>query len=121
MEAFVRLAAYRLGLWLFPVTSVRQRAAVSHWRSRAPQPLDRVAWAIRLAARYVPAATCLTEALALQSLLIRSGHLSTVYIGVAKRRLQFEAHAWVECQDGIVIGGFERDQYTPLVAWEGRL
>jgi len=55
-------------------------------------------WAVRAASRRIPAATCLTQALALHKLLQSAGHSSRIEIGVTKTPERgFQAHAWVEC------------------------
>ena len=71
------------------------------------------------ASRYVPRATCLTQALTMQVLLERAGYDARLRIGVARGdEGQFQAHAWVESQDGIVIGGSDLGRYTGLLALE---
>jgi Transglutaminase-like superfamily len=118
VHSFRSLVVWRLGLWLLPVRILRQRSRAIR-RIRRPRPADRVVWAVRAAARYVPSATCLTQALAVQSLLARSGHSSQLHIGVAKGLgREFGAHAWVRCGDRVVIGGADLDRYTPLLFWE---
>ena len=75
-----------------------------------------LAWAIRAAARRVPRATCLTQALALEALLADAGLTADVRIGVARARDgSFEAHAWVVRGDDVLIGG-RRDlaRFAPL-------
>jgi hypothetical protein len=57
---------------------------------------DRLAWAVHHASRFVPAATCLTQSLALQCALTAQGFSSRIHIGVAKVDGTFRAHAWVE-------------------------
>jgi len=53
----------------------------------------------------VPAASCLTQALAMLVLLDWFGHSSELRIGVAKNGAdRLKAHAWVECEGKIVIG-----------------
>jgi hypothetical protein len=64
-------------------------------RSHRVSP-DRLAWAVRHASRFVPAATCLTQSLALQCALTAQGFSSRIHIGVAKVDGTFRAHAWVE-------------------------
>ncbi|MCB0213695.1 MAG: lasso peptide biosynthesis B2 protein [Anaerolineae bacterium] len=67
--------------------------------------------------RYVFRATCLTQALSALILLRRYGHPATLKIGVALHEAkQFEAHAWVESQGLIVVGGTtsELSRFTPL-------
>jgi hypothetical protein len=74
-----------------------------------------VAWAVRLASRYVPRATCLCQALTTQILLSWYGHASRLNIGVASAQT-FEAHAWVECGGNVVIGGAERlNRFTSIL------
>ena len=82
---------------------------------------DRVVWAVVVASRYVPMSTCLTQALAAQVLLARRGFPAHLHIGVAKKgaEARFEAHAWVESQGKVVIGGSEPGRYTQLLALEG--
>ena len=117
--AFFCLAACRVGLWLVAAQTVRQQAQKLARRSRSPQPSESVVWAVRAAAGYVPGATCLTQALALQSLLARHGYPSSIHIGVLKEADgTFGAHAWVGCGDRIVLGGAEVDRYAPLLVWE---
>jgi len=119
LSALWSLVIWRLGLWLLPVRTLRQRARATRRQVQRQHPVDRVVWAVRAAARYVPGATCLTQALVAQSLLVRSGHSSQLHIGVAKGPdREFGAHAWVQCDDRVVIGGGELDRYTPLLAWE---
>jgi hypothetical protein len=65
----------------------------------------RVASSVRRASRYVPAATCLTQALATQSLLAQRGQVSILRIGVTKGpEGELKAHAWVESNGRIIIG-----------------
>jgi hypothetical protein len=83
--------------------------------------VDKYVWAVRAVSRFVPGATCLTQALAAQVLLSRAGHSPRVEIGVAKNEnKQFQAHAWLVIGDQVLIGGGEVDRYTPLIAWEER-
>jgi len=52
----------------------------------------------------VPAATCLTQSLALQLLLARRGRASSVRIGVASNDTHgFHSHAWVVCGGEILL------------------
>lgn len=82
---------------------------------------ERVAWAVETASRHMPGEkTCLTQALATQVLLARRGYPALLHIGVVKNEKgEFQAHAWVECEGKIVIGGHELERYTPLTTLEG--
>ena len=51
-------------------------------------------------------ATCLTQAVAAQLLLVRSGHASEICVGVARDSPgAFRAHAWVELKGRVILGG----------------
>jgi transglutaminase superfamily protein len=76
-----------------------------------------VAWAVRCVSRAVPGATCLTQALAAQLLLSRRGVESRLRIGVARTPAgRLRAHAWLESDGVVVLGGAGMETYTPLTA-----
>jgi transglutaminase superfamily protein len=104
----------RVALWILPVDVVRRIAARAVLPAGNPIPVDRSAWAVKAVSRYVPGATCLTQALAAQALLKSGGHESRVQIGVLRDAGKFEAHAWVICRDQIVVGGPEVARYVRL-------
>jgi hypothetical protein len=128
------VVAVRLGLWLLPFRIVR-RLIVSVSGSgtssdgNATRPLapsgsggwgvkatpERIAWAVNVASQYVPAAACLSRALAAEVLLAWHGYPAQLRIGVAKgARGQLEAHAWLEREGQILIGGAVHDRFRPL-------
>jgi hypothetical protein len=113
--------AIRVGLLVLPVRAVRRRLVVRTDDKSAAlnHSVERIVWAVTAASRYVPGATCLTQALAGQRLLGQSGHHAAVRIGVTKdQQLGFQAHAWVICGEQVVIGGPEVNHYVPMVTWE---
>ena len=116
LRALVVVGVARASLWLLPVAAARRvvmtTAAVAD-KASAEQSV----WAVKAVSRYLPRATCLTQALAVQALLARVGHESRVEIGVAKDSGKFEAHAWVTCGDRIVIGGPDVARYSRLTTW----
>jgi hypothetical protein len=62
--------------------------------------------------------TCLAQSLAAQVLLTRRGYPTLLHIGVVRGEGgQFQAHAWVESEGKIVIGGSDLEHYTPLAVW----
>lgn len=105
-EAAPLVLAVRLALWLLPfrlIVAALGRLPVQ--RGRHAPSARRVALAVATASRYVPCASCLTQALAAQALLRRYRHPAELRIGVARpagRRLA--AHAWVVCAGAVVIG-----------------
>jgi hypothetical protein len=72
-----------------------------------------ILWSIKLASDYVPGSTCLIQAITAQILLSRYNHLSKIKIGVMKSD-NFEAHAWLEIDDKIVLGESENRYVTIL-------
>ena len=113
----------RLGLWLLPFKTLRQLLARKTQASNQA-PIDRVAWAVTVAGRYVPAATCLTQALATQVLLSQHGYEACLRIGVVRGEDgQLQAHAWVESDGVVVIGGPESalERYVTLSALDGSI
>lgn len=82
-----------------------------------------IAWAVTVTSRFIPRATCLVQGLTTQVLLAREGIPSDLCIGVAKNDCaSFEAHAWVETDGSIIIGGPQLDRYTRLTSfpWQVR-
>jgi len=123
IKSIVLVASVRLGLWLLPFRTI-QRASAYLGRpggSGSTAGTREIVWAVRLASRYVPRATCLVQALSTQILLGRHGHAGQVHIGVAlDAQREFQAHAWVESGGEVLIGGSEElDGYTPLLVLEG--
>jgi hypothetical protein len=82
------------------------------WRLLGPR---RVGWAVRAAARFVPDAACLTQALAGRCLLAMGGHPSTLALGVRKDSTgQIEAHAWLSSAGSPVVGHETSGAFRPL-------
>jgi transglutaminase superfamily protein len=70
--------------------------------------------AVDRASRYVPGATCLSQAIALTWMLRRRGIAAVVRLGARSQRGAFKAHAWVEYQ-GVVLNDPEiAEQYAPI-------
>lgn len=110
LRTLCTVAGLRLMLWLAPYRVWRpwlERAPRRVANVKGPRPsVSRVAWAVDRTCRFVPGASCLTQALATQRLLSRYGYESQMRIGVARNDTGvFEAHAWVEHNEEIVIGG----------------
>jgi hypothetical protein len=110
IRAVLTVGAIRLALWFMPFRFVRQLLQRRINRPVRPDALDgasidRVAWAVMVSSRYLPAATCLTQSLATLLLLSQKGQKADLKIGVAKcSEGKLQAHAWVETEGRIVIG-----------------
>ncbi|SRR6266545_4203891 len=84
--------------------------------------VPRIVWAVTAVTRRVPGAnSCLIRALVAQTLLARHGHPAALRLGVARVPAgTLAAHAWVESEGRIVLGGAERPGFAPLPALEKR-
>jgi hypothetical protein len=115
-QAILATSVIRLTLALISLRTVQRLAVGISWRSDEILGADRIVWAIWSAARLVPRSTCLVQALAAQALLIRHGYTPRLTIGVTKDACdRFGAHAWVTCENEVVIGGHETGNYTALL------
>jgi hypothetical protein len=114
-RSFFLVGVARLTLWVLPFNVVRRILARRPRRSTAT--IEKIGWSISVAKRFVPKADCLPQALAAESLLMRSGHPVELRIGVVKRdHGRLEAHAWVESEGRLVVGDLTQglSTYSPL-------
>ena len=128
LTALGSVVVVRLALWCFPYRTVRRLTSVPVASTVTPLPpvagrdplAGAVASAVRSASRYVPRATCLTQALVAERMLARRGRTSALRIGVARDTGgAFEAHAWLEYADTVIIGddgNLERFALMPTIA-----
>lgn len=112
LEALRTLLVTRLALHVRPLTALKREPAAER---RTADP-SRIAWAVRIAARAVPGAACLAQALAVHRMLAVRGRPSKLELGVAKEGGKFGAHAWLVCDGQIVIGGEEAARFVRLEA-----
>jgi hypothetical protein len=126
IKAALLLEGIKLAMRLIPFKVLRRLAdragrTFVRRRSRTNLPAQTVAWAVETVSQNTPGEkTCLTQALAAQVLLTRRGYSSLLHIGVVKdENGELLAHAWVECQNEIVVGGYELERYTLLTSLEG--
>jgi hypothetical protein len=122
VEVAALLCVFRLGLWLVSFRALRCvvgfLAKPSAGRMTAFSA-EQLSWAVSGVSRYVPRASCLTQALVLHVMLTRGGQRSQIYIGVAKEKNgRFESHAWVECGDRVMIGDIYLERFTPMMVWK---
>jgi len=121
----VLLAAVRLALWIVPFASLR-RWATRLARPRdtspvaAPLPAERIAWAVSAVGRRVPGGgNCLAQAVTAAILLGRHGYTPRVRIGIARTGARgFEAHAWLEQEGSVLLGGPDVSRFAPLPPFE---
>ncbi len=120
VSALCAVAGARLALTILPFARLRassSRIATAGPRrpTRAGPTPPEVDRAVSSAARFVPGATCLVRALAAQWILHRSGRRAALRIGVAQHANgTVDAHAWVECDDGSLVGERGRTDYAEV-------
>jgi hypothetical protein len=127
IQATSLLAAIRLGLRVLPFATLRtllaRLARTRHGTDgqRDGTARDRTIWAVETASRHFPAiSTCLTQALAIHVLLARQGCKSILRIGVKRDTDgKFIAHAWLEKDGIILIGGAGHRSYAPMPGLNG--
>jgi len=119
LEEVLLLWAVRFSLWVLPFRIVNGYVATharARRRSRAAVPLDRLAWILGAAGTLLPGKrTCLVRALAGRLLVAGEGYTPTLRLGVARDADgRLDAHAWLECDGRVLVGGGGLDRYTPF-------
>jgi hypothetical protein len=125
IHAFFLLSIIRLGMWLVPFRTLQrtfdrvfpcpESVTGKSLSSETILSAKKASSKVREVSRYVPSATCLVQALALQAMLSREGIPSDLAIGVARdEKSAFIAHAWLEINGTVIIGGEEQNRYTRL-------
>ena len=115
MRAWCHLLLVDTALRFLPVTRLLPRAVGPIPRSTS-LTIDRISWLLDVARRHCPVrSTCLKEALVLVRLLRAEGFDATMKIGVARRDGRLRAHAWIEHDGRIVLGGSDHENYAALL------
>jgi Transglutaminase-like superfamily len=117
LEAFITLAICRARL---RAPNIEKLQAWATRVGNGATAVDHLAWAVEVASRKIPGATCLCRALALQRLLAKNGHGSELRIGVEKNNDQFGAHAWLIYGGKVLIGASQLGKHELLVAWQSK-
>jgi len=117
LEAAVLIALAWTGLRLLGFATLRRtldRVAGSRGSARSGQThaalVGRVGWAVTAIAARFPAATCLVQALAADTILRRRGIACELRIGVRpgdNGARPIEAHAWVDCGGAVAVGAVD--------------
>jgi len=122
IKAWILLGLIRLGLELFPFSTLRKllnrlKSIMGGFEKEFSE--QQLVWAVAVVSRYIPKATCLAQALTAQLLIQQAGYQACLHIGVEEAEEGgIKAHAWVESQGRILIGGFDLHRYTHLLALE---
>ena len=114
VKAWFTLMAVRVLLWIAPYRWIEARFLPATSSNTEPVSPEEIALAVTRASKLVPFPTCLTQALAGGFLIRRAGRHAAIHFGVAKGSAGFKAHAWLESDGRILIGGREAAAYLPL-------
>jgi hypothetical protein len=122
VRSFLFVCAVRVGLWVLPYKTVQRLVnhALVPGEKATPQEellrIRRVVGAVEsMSRRLLGDKPCLVQALVAQRLLRQGGFDSELRIGVAKDGRELLAHAWLERDGRIVIGGsMSPIRYKPL-------
>jgi len=127
-QSLFLVVGVRLGLWLLPFRLLYRillkLESAPFSQSADPAIIDQISWAVGTVSRFVPRATCLTQAMAAKVIFCRKKQPAVLRIGVTKdSRGALLAHAWIETNGKIVIGGTEStvERYTELPPFEGKV
>jgi hypothetical protein len=123
LRSFLLVLFIRLLLWLVPARLL-QRLFTSNPTETGENSgndwseITKIVRSVRSVSRFVPRATCLTQALAASLLIRRSGQRSELKIGVAKNeQSQLIAHAWLETDGRIILGELpDQSRFVALTA-----
>lgn len=109
LRAAALLLGVRLALAVLPYRHVEARlrpGGAARRRAPSPEAHRRTIWAVEAAARrLLPSRPCLTQALVARWLLGRQALATELRIGVAKTARGLAAHAWLERDGRVILGG----------------
>jgi len=114
-QAFIAMVICRVRLRVHNIEKLRVWAAHP---GNGATAVDRLVWAVEVASRRMPGATCLCRALALQRMLAKNGYGSELRIGIEKNDDQFGAHAWLVHSDRVLIGDSQLEKFQLLATWQ---
>ena len=118
LNSFLWVIRIRIMLWMFHFSTVQNRVQkiACNYNSTPKNTItmNRLRIIIVAASRYVPRATCLVQALAGYILFSKYGYNTSIKIGVLTENGEFEAHAWLEYDEKVVLGESEKNFRTIL-------
>lgn len=111
-EAFILLRMTRVGLRLCHFQRIRRLlslvAVSGRWITRRKTSPAVLVWALETAKRRIRLPdNCLTEALTAEALFKQFGYEPILCIGASKQGGKFAAHAWLEHDKVVMVGGPE--------------
>lgn len=115
LRACALLTFFVLRIRLAPARSLLRSPLPASLPTQSSDPVPRIVRAVATAARFIPGATCLPQAVTARSLLSAHGIASDLKIGVDRTPAGILAHAWLERDGVVLIGGAESpDRFAAL-------
>ena len=123
-NTFILLNLVRLGLFLLPfyrLNKLSNNLAIRIWLKlgqREEIEVVKILHAVHTSSYYVFGnPKCLAKALTTQTLMKAFGYDCDLKIGVMNTDKNFEAHAWIEHQDRVIIGNLSNlHSFTPITS-----
>lgn len=117
IEALFWVIVIRLMVWIFPFKFVQKSVQkIANYFLSSDNvhivSISSLRVIIVVVSRYVPRATCLVQAMAGYILFSKYGYTTSIKIGVLDQNGEFEAHAWLENGNSVVLGESEKDFKT---------
>lgn len=122
MKSIVLTLLIRTFLYIFTfskIQTITHRLTRTNFHKKNPKSTKDIIWSVKVASNYIPKATCLVQAITAQLFLTYNGYDSTLKIGVIKSD-NFEAHAWIEINNVIVLGDSDQN-FVPLLDLEPKI
>jgi len=118
LETLFWVIRIRIMIWMLSFATVQNRVQniARNYNSITKNEISmsRLRIMVMAASRYVPRATCLVQALAGYILFSKYGYNPSIKIGVLTENGEFEAHAWLEHGEKVVLGESEKNFKTIL-------
>lgn len=105
LKGLALLAAASIACRLFSFQDFRRFLARKRTGVNRAIPAERICSIIVAAARFVPGATCLVQAIVAESLIAQGGRKADLVIGVCRNGKKPRAHAWIESDGNVLMGG----------------
>jgi hypothetical protein len=119
LAAIATLLVFRVGLRLVSFERLRRLAALGAGAVVDRNTAEHTAASVLWAASVLPGrSSCLAQALAASRLLGRRHIRNRLVLGVGREAVGHRFHAWVECDDAIVIGAADAAGCSRLAAFE---
>lgn len=119
LETLFLMIQVRLMLWILPFSRIKTSFTEEKVTGDRDVTVCTLSWSLKVISHYMPGSTCLTNALTGHRLLSKHGYNGLIKIGVGKSAEgEFEAHAWLEFKDRVIIGESETE-YVMLYDFKG--